>query len=498
MLTIGERLMTRLSLKELPEVFVSDAAITKAVSREVARGALRKIGTRLYTKNLEENPEVLVRRNWHRLITAYFPDAIIADRTAIENQPADDGSIFLISKKKRDVELPGLTLRPRKGAPPQKGDTQFAGGAYLSSTARAYLENMRPSRARAGKATRTLSRAELEQRLDTLLRRQGEGALNRIRDDARSLAPALGLETESEELVALIGALLGTREAKVKSAVAKARAAGRAFDPDRIPLFEALFAALREFVPERRSVAERTSRENANLSFFDAYFSNFIEGTEFEVSEAAEIVFENRIPEERPADAHDILGTYRLVADRREMETCPANAAEFIAILRRRHAVFMEQRPDMNPGRFKTRPNRAGGTVFVAPDLVIGTLDRGFDFLDALAEPFHRAVFAMFLVAEVHPFVDGNGRAARIMMNAELIARNEERIVIPTVYCGNYMSALRALSQNGNPEPLVRTLDFAQRYSHAIDWSDFDGAWEALKRTNAFEDGETSRLLLPE
>ena len=28
----------------------------------------------------------------------------------------------------------------------------------------------------------------------------------------------------------------------------------------------------------------------------------------------------------------------------------------------------------------------------------------------------------MFLVSEVHPFVDGNGRIARIMMNAELVA----------------------------------------------------------------------------
>lgn len=490
--------MTELSLNELPEVFVSDAAITKAVSREVARGALRKIGTRLYTRNLEEDPEVLVRRNWYHLIPAYFPDAVIADRTAIENQPADDGSVFLISKKKRPVGLPGLTFRPRTGAAPQQGDTQFAGGAYLSSTARAYLENMRPSRARGGKVSRTLSRVELEQRLDSLLRRQGEGALNKIRDAATSLAPALGLEAEAGELSTLIGALLGTREAKVESDVGKARASGRAFDPDRIVIFETLFGALREFVPERRTVGARTTRENANLSFFDAYFSNFIEGTEFEVDEAAEIVFENRIPDERPADAHDILGTYRLVADRREMKIRPDSAEDFIAILRRRHGVFMEQRLDMNPGQFKTRVNRAGGTVFVAPDLVIGTLDRGFGFLNALGEPFHRAVFTMFLVAEVHPFVDGNGRAARIMMNAELIAENEERIIVPSVYRGNYLTALKALSQGGNPTPLIRTLDFAQRYTHAIDWSDFDRAWQSLKRTNAFEDGEEKRLLLPE
>jgi hypothetical protein len=35
------------------------------------------------------------------------------------------------------------------------------------------------------------------------------------------------------------------------------------------------------------------------LPFFEAYFSNFIEGTEFAVDEAAAIIFENRIPKNR-------------------------------------------------------------------------------------------------------------------------------------------------------------------------------------------------------
>lgn len=38
-----------------------------------------------------------------------------------------------------------------------------------------------------------------------------------------------------------------------------------------------------------------------------------------------------------------------------------------------------------------------------------------------------------FLISEIHPFNDGNGRLARIMMNAELVAENEEKIIIPTV-----------------------------------------------------------------
>ena len=99
-----------------------------------------------------------------------------------------------------------------------------------------------------------------------------------------------------------------------------------------------------------------------------------------------------------------------------------------------------------------------------------GTLAQGLGLCRSLETPFQRAVFMMFLIAEVHPFADGNGRTARIMMNAELAAAGEERIIVPTVYRANYLSALKALSQTGRPEPIIRMLDYAQRWTAAVDW----------------------------
>ena len=55
------------------------------------------------------------------------------------------------------------------------------------------------------------------------------------------------------------------------------------------------------------------------------------------------------------------------------------------------------------------------------------------------------------LISEVHPFVDGNGRVARVMMNAELVAAGEERIIITTVLRGNYVAALKAMSLTAMP-----------------------------------------------
>src|SRR5215467_5726598 len=94
----------------MPEVFVSNADLAVAVSREVKLGRLRKLGSRLYTRNLKESPEKLVQRNLWPLVAAYLSGALIADRTALENRPAEDGSVFLVSDHKRDISLPGVTL----------------------------------------------------------------------------------------------------------------------------------------------------------------------------------------------------------------------------------------------------------------------------------------------------------------------------------------------------------------------------------------------------
>jgi fido (protein-threonine AMPylation protein) len=109
----------------------------------------------------------------------------------------------------------------------------------------------------------------------------------------------------------------------------------------------------------------------------------------------------------------------------------------------------------------------------------------------------------MFLVSEVHPFADGNGRIARVMMNAELVAEGETRIVVPTIYRNNYMIALKALSQNGITGALVRAMDFAHRYTAAVDFSELSQARVVLGQTRAFMDSNEAdaasiRLKVPE
>lgn len=477
--------MARNSLDDLPETFVSTTGISRLVSKAVRENRLRRLASRLYTKDLTSKPEPLVRGSLWQIIAGYFPDALIADRTAIEGGPAQDGSVFLVSQKGiADIDLPGIKLRPRRGAPAQPGDLPFMGVIHFSSRPRALLDNFAQSRER-GSVSRTLSKAEIETYLDNLLRHSGEDELNRLRDEARVLAPLIGREKEFAALNTMIGTLLNTQTDRLQTPSARARRKGLAYDPARIELFEALRAELHRTPPQ---VRPESANDGTTLPFFEAYFSNFIEGTEFAVDEARAIVFENRIPNARPQDAHDILGTYRIVADRSQMARLPQNFAEFERLLKRRHAEIMHARADKAPGQYKEETNRAGATTFVAPDLVRGTLDQGFKIYRSLTTPLHRAAFMMFLVAEVHPFADGNGRVARVMMNAELVAAKEQRIIIPTIYRSNYLSALKAISNRTSSEPLIRMLDFAQRITLSIDWTNFQRAEAELKSANAFMD----------
>ena len=490
------------SLDEQPEVFVTTTRTSRAVQRAVADGQVRKVAGRLYTRNLAEPLEQVVRRNWSRVAAHYFPGAVIVDRSGIEAQPSADGSLFLDAgpdyARRRPIRLPGLTLLPRRGPGPEPGDMPHLEGLYFSSRPRALLDNMRRSRARNG-ISRTLSRSEVEDELMRTATLRGNDALSDLRNQASKIATALDAEQEMAVLDDLVGTILGTRDGQLTTPAARAANAGLGFDPRRIELFETLQAALlRDPVAGRREQPDSLP----TLSFIEAYFSNWIEGTEFALREAEKIVFRRAVPKARFEDAYDVLGTFDLVNDPAKRRQLPDGPEGLLDLLRAHHALILERRPRADPGAFKTLVNRAGSTTFVHPDLVVGTLVEGYRFYEALPVGLSRAIFMMFLVGEVHPFTDGNGRVARVLMNAELSAVGEQRIVIPIVYRDDYLQGLRALSRNANPRPLIRVLDFAQEYAAEIDWSDLAEAERMLEQTNAFVTPEVAeeeglRLRLP-
>jgi len=162
------------------------------------------------------------------------------------------------------------------------------------------------------------------------------------------------------------------------------------------------------------------------------------------------------------------------------MNRVPKTKEEFFKILLYRHKILLSARTNKNPGQFKDQNNRAGETYFVDFKLVKGTLAKGFEFYQSLSHPFAKAVYMMFIVSEVHPFIDGNGRMARVMMNAELVREKQSKIIIPMVYCDDYMGALRKLSRQSDPDPYIRMLQRAHEFSKNIFGENMGMKWKSF------------------
>jgi hypothetical protein len=478
-----------------PEVvFASDwraATLTNATKT----GRLHRIAHGVYTPS-DEPGEIVLRRNWVQVLEHAFPGAVLVDASARTGSPDSGGRLFVDHARRSPLALPGLSIIPRHGPGPLPGDQPLQ-GFFLSSPARGMLDNL------AGRGSRYLSEAQIQAWVTDLVVRHGESYLNQVRDGARSLSGRGASPAAFERLSAIISAALSTGDADEAMLPAlRSSAAGQPYDHHRVSLFSACAAYLGDqaptIIPDPVEMAGRRSL----LPFYEAYFSNYIEGTEFTLEEAARIVFDAEVPADRPEDAHDILGTYRLVADEAEMRRTPGTADELVEILLARHGVIMEQRPGRGPGRFKAAANRAGATVFVEPRLSEGTLRAGFAIAGSLDDAFARAVYMMLLVSEVHPFADGNGRVARVMMNAELVTAGQVRAIIPTVFRGEYLGSLKNATNNGAFDGIASVLRFAQRYTAQVDFSSRASADHDLARTNALVESpvaETNniRLRLP-
>src|ERR1700688_1618448 len=99
------------------------------------------------------------------------------------------------------------------------------------------------------------------------------------------------------------------------------------------------------------------------------------------------------------------------------------------------------------------------------------TTTKGFELIAATPQPEARAALAKFIVSEIHPFTDGNGRVSRLLMNQILSAAGLTRIIIPTVFREDYTLSLKALSNNANAEPYARMLTRAAKFGSLLDYS---------------------------
>jgi len=93
---------------------------------------------------------------------------------------------------------------------------------------------------------------------------------------------------------------------------------------------------------------------------------------------------------------------------------------------------------------------------FPAPDKLDELMYKLGKWIQNERDSMHPVRFASMLhlkFVTVHPYVDGNGRVARLLMNAALIQDGYMLAIVPPVLRQEYMTAVRDYQLKGNAEP---------------------------------------------
>ena len=163
---------------------------------------------------------------------------------------------------------------------------------------------------------------------------------------------------------------------------------------------------------------------------------------------------------------------------------------------------------DKQPGEFRRSQNWIGGTrpgnaLFVPPpphmvETCMGQLEAFLHTEDDGLPTLVRAALAHVQFETIHPFLDGNGRLSRSILNAILISNNLERAVIPSVFRVDYLTAISALSNSGNAIPLIKAIQKAQQWVYHAPDSSLENLASYMEKTHAQEDPYQSSLVVPE
>jgi len=142
------------------------------------------------------------------------------------------------------------------------------------------------------------------------------------------------------------------------------------------------------------------------------------------------------------------------------------------------HALVLKGIDDDNAGRYRSVNVRISGAEHLPPDaLHVPELMHGllqwYHGPGSELHPVERAARIHNDFVKIHPFVDGNGRTGRLLMNLELLKEGYPAAVLPVSERLAYYAALDEAQVRGNFEPLRELMS-------ACVVAGFDPYWHAL------------------
>lgn len=226
--------------------------------------------------------------------------------------------------------------------------------------------------------------------------------------------------------------------------------------------------------------ADAVKRLHEELRLLHTYHSNAIEGNTLTLSET-KLVLEEGITIggkslREHLEAINNAKAFDLMEDIAKKE----KGIDHVTILRI-HEVVMAGILE-EAGKYRTKNVRITGAAKAPPDWskVVKLMD---ELIEKIARskkhPVETAAFLHHRFVEIHPFIDGNGRVARLLTNLYLIAHGYSPMVLKASDRGKYYSFLRA-ADAGNLAPFANFIAKAVDESLTTYLSIFGGIDELL------------------
>ena len=115
--------------------------------------------------------------------------------------------------------------------------------------------------------------------------------------------------------------------------------------------------------------------------------------------------------------------------------------------IRNLHRLILKGIDDDNAGVYRQLNVTMAGARHVPPDMLrvpehMAALLHWYDHEAAVLHPVERAARLHVDLVKIHPFVDGNGRTARLLLNLELLKAGWPAVVLPVERRLAYYEAL--------------------------------------------------------
>ena len=130
------------------------------------------------------------------------------------------------------------------------------------------------------------------------------------------------------------------------------------------------------------------------------------------------------------------------------------------ANIRELHRLFYYRIDAKQAGKYRRSRVIITGTDFIppAPDRIPELMKAFVDRISAIRTERHSVEFAAVLHKElvtIHPFIDGNGRAGRLLMNLALLQAGYPPAIIPPILRRDYLDGLNR-THKGDDGPFIR------------------------------------------